>query len=416
MISRASTATGADGTRSIAIVGGRHLDPAGRLVGSEDAPAVLTVSGQTIESVTANASDDRYRIAGDGLIISPGFIDLQINGGFGIDLLSDPDGMWEMARLLPRHGVTAFLPTIITSPPSETAAAMRALAQRPSDRVGAEPLGLHFEGPMLSPSRPGAHPIRHLVDPGLEAIREWTRGNGVVLVTIAPELDGALEVVAELVGRGVTVSAGHSEATAEQTRSAMAAGVTMVTHLFNAMSPLGHRNPNLVGVALADDELVASLIVDGVHLAPEIVAAVWKAKGGDGVALITDAVAPMGMGPGTYQLAGTTITADHTRVRTEDGTLAGSVLTMDQAVRNLVAYTRCEPRQALRAATGTPARAIGAAGRGRIEPGAVADLVLLDDHLRVQLTFCRGRIAYVAGEAIARVPDELLETLDLETV
>ncbi len=412
MTGSAATANDAADTGPTAIVGGRYLAPDGRLVGPADGLAVVTVSGESIDSVASDLSDDCHRVDGEGLIVSPGFIDLQINGGFGIDLLSEPDGMWELARQLPRHGVTSFLPTIITSPPSSTAAAMKALAKRPAHHGGAEPLGLHFEGPMLSPARPGAHPIRHLAKPDLDLIGEWSRSNGVALVTIAPELHGADEVIAELVSRGVAVSAGHTEATAAEARAAMAVGVTMVTHLFNAMSPLGHRDPNLVGVTLAGDELVASLIVDGVHVAPEVVTTVWKARGGDGLVLITDAVAPMGMGPGTYQLAGTTIIADEERVRTEEGTLAGSVLTMDGAIRNLVAFTGCEPREALRAATVTPATAIGAAERGRIEPGAVADLVLLDDQLEVKLTFCRGRLAYAAADARARVPGQLLQALD----
>lgn len=394
------------------ISGGSIQSQAGDPPGPDRGPrSSITISGDVIEAVSDDGPGLTNRVDATGLIVSPGFIDLQINGGFGADLAVDPGALWELGRRLPRHGVTGFLPTIITSPPSVTAAAMTAIGQRPADHLGAEPLGLHFEGPMLSPFRPGAHPRHHLVAAGLDVIADWSPGNGVALVTIAPELAGAPTVIGELVGRGVAVSAGHSEATAEQARAGIEAGVTLVTHLFNAMSPLGHRDPNLVGVALADPALSVSVIVDGVHLAPEIVATIWKAKGPEGLVLITDAVAAMGMGPGIYQLGGVRTTADERQVRTDDGVLAGSILSMDQAIRNLMACTGCDVADALRTATATPARIIGLANRGRIEPGAVADLVLLDPSLEVQATFCRGRLAHIADSARSRVPQELLETL-----
>lgn len=391
------------------ILGGQILGSGGQLVSSGSTfDAGLTISGELIGDAVPSEHRSDHSIDADGLIVSPGFIDLQINGGFGIDLLSDPDGMWELGRKLPRHGVTGFLPTIITSPSSCTAAAIRALKNRPADHNGAHPFGLHFEGPMLSPARPGAHPVRYMTPADLGVIADWSRLGGVALVTIAPELANATSVIAELVERGVTVSAGHSEATAGQARSGIEAGITMVTHLFNAMSPLGHRDPNLVGLALARPDLATSLIIDGVHLAPEVVAAVWNAKGPDGLVVVTDAVAPMGMGPGTYRLGGTTTHADEHEVRTSGGVLAGSILTMDRAVRNLVAFTGCEPGAALLAATATPARVVGETSRGRLETGAVADLVLLDQDLEVQATICRGRVVYLTETARDRVPARLL--------
>lgn len=392
------------------IVGGRILTPQGQ----QD--RTVTIVDSTIESITdtytkpgsdtgpGSGSDPDHDIDAAGLIVSPGFIDLQINGGFGIDLLGDPHAMWELGRLLPRHGVTTFLPTIISSPPEATAAALDALGHRPPCYRGAEPLGAHFEGPMLSPRRPGAHCVDHLVAPGNKVIEPWTRDNGVVLVTIAPELPNAPAVVAELVSRGVTVSAGHSDATADEAKRGFDAGITLVTHLFNAMAPLGHREPNLVGVTLAENGVAAGVIVDGVHVDPVVVAAIWNAKGPAGMVLVTDAVAAMGQGPGHYELAGRSITADDRGVRNADGTLAGSDLTMDLAVRNLVAYTGCDPTHGLAAASTTPARIIGETQRGRIQPGALADLVLLDQDLEVQLTFCAGELVYVADTASDRLP------------
>lgn len=367
----------------------------------------VTMTDDTIGTVTA--AQDQTDINATGLIVSPGFVDAQINGGFGTDLLSDPTAMWQLGQELPSTGVTAFLPTIITCPPAGQRAALDALRDRPDSYFGAEPLGLHLEGPMLNPGRPGAHPVEHIVGPSASVIDGWSRANGVIMVTIAPELAGAVPVIIELVKRGVVVVAGHTNASSADARGAIEAGVSGVSHLFNAMAPLGHRHPNLVGVTLAERELIAGLIVDGVHVDPVVVAAAWNAKGPDGIALVTDAVAAMGSPHGVYEFAGRPSAADESGVRHNDGTLAGSALTMDRAVRNLVDFTGCEPQQALVAATSTPARLIGDKKRGRIEPGANADLVLLDAKLQVQITIRAGRIVYVAEDARERVAPHVKE-------
>lgn len=348
-------------------------------------------------------------IDGSGLIASAGFVDLQINGGFGLDLYDDPTSMWELGRHLPRHGVTAFLPTIVSSPPDIRRRALDSFHSRPPDHRGAEPLGLHLEGPILSPERRGAHRLEHLAEADSDFTEEWSRTNGVVMVTIAPELLGAPALIAKLVSQGVTVSAGHTNATAEEARAGFAAGVTAVTHLYNAMAPFGHRSPNLVGMALADPGVVGGIIVDGVHVDPVVVAATWHAKGPEGLALVTDAVAPMGQPPGVYEFAGMDVDAAHGGVRNSDGVLAGSTLTMDQALRNLVTFTGCDPHEALISATATPADLIGAKGRGRIAEGAIADIVLLNQALEVQVTICAGVVAYVAEGARGRVSTQLLE-------
>jgi N-acetylglucosamine-6-phosphate deacetylase len=384
----------------------------------------LIVNGVGLESGTVIIDDglfgpigstepepkEKDDIDAEGLIVAPGLIDLQINGGFGLDVLTDPEAMWELGRRLPCHGVTAFLPTIISSPAASTDAAIEALRRRPTSYVGAEPLGLHFEGPMLNPKRRGAHEVDHLLEPTPTVIEQWSRGSGVAMVTIAPELPGAITTITELVRRGVTVCAGHSDATKDDAEAARRSGVTAVTHLFNAMAPLGHRDPNLVGVALADDGLVAGLIADGVHVDPVIVRAAWNAKGPAGIALVTDAVAAMGQPAGEYQLGGRRITADEQGVRNGDGTLAGSTLTMDQALRNLISYTGCSVGDGLMSATRTPADLIGAGDRGRLAAGAIADVVLLDQDLEVQLTMCAGRVVFVADCALDRVPDHLNES------
>ncbi|MGH1493598.1 MAG: N-acetylglucosamine-6-phosphate deacetylase [Acidimicrobiales bacterium] len=385
-------------TSPLHIVGGRAL------VEGAFRPSTVTIVDETIDSIAEPTDQDGQIIDADGLLISPGFIDLQINGGFGIDLVDDPEGMWALGSRLPQCGVTSFLPTIITSPSAVNSASLEALHKRPASYRGAEPLGLHFEGPMLSPQQPGAHPKQHLASPTMQVIDGWSRAAGVALVTIAPELPNAMSIIAELVDRGVTVAAGHTEATDEQAFAALDAGVTMVTHLFNAMSPLGHRQPNLVGVALASRELPVGLIVDGVHVDPTVIAATWHTKGAAGIALVTDAVAPMGQGPGRFEFAGQHITADSRCVRNSAGTLAGSILTMDQAVRNLTAFTGCSSEDALATATATPAQLVREFRRGCIARGAIADLVLLDDELNVELTICGGRIAYVSDSARLRLP------------
>lgn len=362
---------------------------------------------------SAAGSDDHLVVDATDLLIAPGFVDLQINGAFGFDLSTDPRTMWDLAALLPRFGVTSFLPTIITAPLARYREAIDALAAPSAPtRAHATPLGLHFEGPMLNPLRVGAHPVEHLRIPRLDLIDGWSKERGVVLVTLAPELAGGTEVAAELRRRGVVVSAGHTDADLVEAKAAFGTGIALVTHLFNAMAPFGHRAPNLVGAALTDSGVIVGLIVDGIHVDPTAVDLAWRAKGSDGLLLVTDAVAPMGLdsgaGGGNRATTGPTlgpssIRSDGMSVRRPDGTLAGSLLTMDQAVRNLIAFTGCSTSAALRCASRIPADVIGEYGRGRIVPGAVADLVVLDHTLDVMMTFCAGRPAFVAEGAEQRL-------------
>ena len=323
--------------------------------------------------------------------MAPGFIDLQINGALGIDLAEAPERLWEVGAALGRYGVTGFLPTIVTSPPGTPERAMGALADRPVGFAGAEPLGLHFEGPMLNPARRGAHDPALLRPPSPELVSGWTRAAGVALVTLAPELPGGLAVVEQLVGAGVVVAAGHTAATAEELERAVAAGVTYVTHLYNGMAPFGHRDPGPVGMALADRRLTAGLIADGIHVHPVAVAAAWRALGPARLDLVTDAVAALGRPPGRFPLGGRTVTLGDDGVRLDDGTLAGSALALDEAVRNLIAFTGCSPAEAVATVTVTPARVLGLPRKGSVAPGFDADLTLLTPELRVVTTFVAGR-------------------------
>src|SRR5918994_3448463 len=252
----------------------------------------------------ADRTGDRTaRLDAAGLLVVPGSIDLQCNGAVGIDITTEPERLWEVAAALPRWGVTAWLPTIVTAPAAIRGRALAALRSGPPPELAGDevrcavPLGLHFEGPFLAPERRGAHPAEHLGPPHRALVSDegWTRDAGVTLVTLAPELPSALDVVRDLVASGVVVSAGHSSASAGEATAAIDAGITGVTHLFNAMAPLHHRDPGLAGVALTDERVRVGAIADGVHLHPAAVTLAARALG-ERLCLVTDAVAAMGLG------------------------------------------------------------------------------------------------------------------------
>ena len=265
------------------------------------------------------------------------------------------------------------------------------------DPAAAAPLGLHLEGPFLAPERRGAHDPSHLAPPSVDVVASegWGAATGVALVTLAPELTGALDVVRALVDRGVTVAAGHSSATAAQAAAALDAGVTYVTHLFNAMAPLHHREPGLAGVALTDERAWVGLIADGIHVDP-LVARLAIGALGERLSLVTDAVAALGAGPGAGNLGslGVEVAAADLSVRLPDGTLAGSTLALDRAVSNAMAFAGLDLPAAVRAVTATPAAVLGLADRGVVAPGAVADLVLLTPDGEVVATVIAGRVVH----------------------
>ena len=367
-------------------------------------PADVLIDDGVVAAVgpRLGAPDGAPTLDVSGLLVAPGFIDLQINGALGIDLADEPERLWEVGAALSRYGVTGFLPTIITSPAGTPERAMAALADRPAGFAGAEPLGLHLEGPMLNPDRRGAHDPALLRPPSPGLVQGWTRADGVALVTLAPELPGGLAVVEQLVDAGVVVSAGHTAATAEELDGAVLAGLSYVTHLFNAMVPFGHRDPGTIGLALADGRLTAGLIADGIHVHPIAVAAAWRALGPSRLSLVTDAVAALGRPPGRFPLGGRTVTLGDDGVRLDDGTLAGSALALDEAVRNLIAFTGCSPAESIATVTATPARVLGLPRKGTVAPGFDADLTLLTADLRVATTFVGGREVHPSSEVAAR--------------
>lgn len=336
-----------------------------------------------------------------GLLLAPGFIDLQCNGAFGYDLTQNPESVWRVATQLPQFGVTSFLPTIVSSPLSTVRLAQDIWHKGPPRGFkGAQALGLHLEGPFLNPAKRGAHNPAYLRPPSVEDVANWTPETGARLVTLAPELLGALDVIATLTERGVVVSAGHSMASYDQARNAVTAGTRYATHLFNGMPELHHRKPGLLGAMLADERVTIGLIADGIHVHPALIKLLWHMTGDDRLNLVTDGIAAVGMGDGVYTIGGLKVTVDGRTARVSNGTLAGSLLTMDQALRNLLNYTGCAQAEAVRTITTTPATLLGIANRkGQIAPGYDADVVLLSRDFRVVATVIEGQLRYLDESA-----------------
>lgn len=326
-------------------------------------------------------------------IVAPGLIDLQVNGGFGFEVGRDPSAIVELAARLPATGVTAFLPTLISSAADVYPRVFDSFASAQGAK-GARPLGLHLEGPFIAVARKGAHPSAAIkaADDALFAC--FAAEPAVRLVTLAPEVTGGISRVRRLRERDVLVSLGHTDGTSDEIFAAIDAGAGMLTHLFNAMSPFTHRAPGAVGAALADNRVAVGVIADGVHVHPLALAVAVAAKGASGIVLVSDMMAAAGMPAGRYQLGPQPVDVDTISARLLDGTLAGSILTLDQAVRNVAAWLDVSPAIPLQMATETPARLLALSDRGRLLPGYAADLVLLNDQLQVTSTIIGGEVVY----------------------
>jgi N-acetylglucosamine-6-phosphate deacetylase len=330
-------------------------------------------------------------------VLAPGYVDIHIHGGAGIDLMRAPAAdLPRLGKFLSTHGVTGYFPTTVAASMDSICSALERLAdaiEAMADvAAGARPLGIHLEGPYLSHKRRGVHPPENLVEPTLENFeRLWQASRGQVRVmTIAPELPGAMEVIAEAARRKVCVSIGHSDSDLPTAHAAVGAGARHATHTFNAMRPLDHREPGIVAEVLTNDLLSADMIVDGIHVAPQVVQIFLETKGRERAVLITDAIMATGMPDGHYQLGPIEVDVKDGKC-TSNGSLAGSVLTMDRAVRNVTKFSRWSLRDAVRAASLNPARAAGLAGtHGVLEVGARADFTVLNSSGEVMKTVVGG--------------------------
>lgn len=331
---------------------------------------------------------------GNGLL-APGLIDLHIHGAAGHDVMeSDSDALACIERFLFQHGVSSYLPTTVTAPMPATLAAVERLAdaiEEPTETDRAHPMGVHLEGPFLSHARRGVHPAEYLVEPTMEIFeRLWEAARGhIKMLTIAPELDGALKVIEEATKRGVCISLGHSDAHLEQARKAVDRGARHATHTFNAMRPIAHRDPGIIELVLSDDRMSADIIVDGFHVDPAVVKLFMRAKTAERAVLITDALSAAGMPEGKFRLGEMEIEVQNGTC-TSGGRIAGSVLTMDQAVRNTMKFAEVDLQYALRAASTNPAKAAGLAGKGKLEVGAAADFVVFNKDHEVVRTIVGG--------------------------
>lgn len=329
----------------------------------------------------------------DGAVISPGLIDLQVNGGFGHEVADDANALDALSAALLPTGVTTYLPTVVTAAADFYPKAFAAF--RAADRTaGAVPAGLHLEGPYLSPAKKGAHQLKYIEAATDELFESWLDNPDIALVTLAPERDGADARIRDLVERGIVVSLGHTNATYEEFVAGVDAGATKATHLFNAMTAIHHRAPGAMVATMTDDRVTSGIIPDGVHSHPATVRLALMAKGYDRVLIVSDMMSAAGLGPGTYGLGGQRVTVDETSARLADGTLAGSILTMDQAIRNLVAWTDATIGQALHMCTAVPARLMGWTQKGRLQAGGDADITLFNEDLRVTHTIVGGAVRF----------------------
>jgi N-acetylglucosamine-6-phosphate deacetylase len=356
----------------------------------------VVISGERIVEVLRSPRDGDLpaRII-EAEIIAPGLIDLQVNGGFGVEVGADPVALRELARRLPEAGVTAYLSTLISSPAEAYQPAFDAFVSA-RDARGARALGFHLEGPFLSPERKGAHPLAAIEQADARLFDAFLACDLVRMVTLAPERPDALARIRLLRERDILVSLGHTDATFEEFIAGVDAGAQMATHLYNAMSPFSHRAPGAAGAALTDERVTVGLIADGIHSHLASLQLAFRAKGAERIALVSDMMAAAGMPPGEYELGGQIVTVDTATARLDDETLAGAVLTLDQGVRNMVRWAGVSPAVALQMATETPARLLEITDRGRLATGCIADLVLFDANLHLPETIIAGQTIYRA--------------------
>jgi len=335
-----------------------------------------------------------------GMTVVPGFVDLHIHGAGGHDVMeADARSLDRIASTVARHGTTSMLATTVTAPVEATCESLEEIGRyirsregEATSRLTAEILGVHLEGPFISSARRGVHPPAAILPPSIEILQKFVKASDglVKILTLAPELPGALEVIEFAVAAGLVVGMGHTDADYDQARAAIQAGARHVVHTYNAMRPFTHRDPGILGAIMTDPEVTAEIIADGVHVAVAAIQVLIGAKGFDSIVLVSDGIAATGMPDGSYRLGNFEVNVRGGVARNAEGKLAGSTLTLDRAIRNAVAYGVPLP-EAVRMATVLPARRLGLAGKkGVIAPGADADIVALTPDLRVAAVMTRG--------------------------
>ncbi|MCM3030555.1 N-acetylglucosamine-6-phosphate deacetylase [Niallia taxi] len=341
-----------------------------------------------------------------GSKLIPGMIDIHIHGAKNADAMDGShDGLKTIAEILPYEGTTSFLATTMTQGQEEIESALTCISAfiETDNKPGqAEILGVHLEGPFINEKRAGAQPLDAIKTADIELFQRWNQlaGNQIRLVTLAPEKENGLKLAAYLKENGIVASMGHTDAVYEEVVEAVQAGMNHVTHLYNGMRGFHHRDPGTAGAVLLHDELTAEMIVDGVHIHPEIVKLTYKQKGKDKIILITDSMRAKWLEDGVSSLGGQKVIVKDGKALLENGALAGSTLKMNDALTNMMAFTGCSLEDVITMGAYNPAKQIGVLDRkGSIKTGKDADLVVLDDNNKVILTICRGIIAAKSGGA-----------------
>ncbi|MFF2501473.1 N-acetylglucosamine-6-phosphate deacetylase [Peribacillus sp. NPDC058075] len=332
--------------------------------------------------------------------VIPGAIDIHIHGVSNSDAMdATHEALSTMAETLPKEGTTSFLATTMTQSTEAIESALLNAGKYIENQTQehAEIIGIHLEGPFISPVRKGAQPEEHIVDPDVTLFKRWQEmaENQIKLVTLAPEQPNGLDLAAHLKATGVVASIGHSDATYDQIDEAIQAGTTHVTHLYNGMRGLHHREPGVLGAAYLRDELYVELIADGIHCRPEMIKLAYNQITSERMILITDSLRAKWLEKGTYDLGGQPVYVNETKATLSDGTLAGSILKMNDAIKNTMEYTDCSMTDIIKMTAENPAKQLRIFDRkGSIQVGKDADLVILNDRLDVEMTFCRGNLAF----------------------